>query len=284
MRKICFIAGLILLGACNKYDIPGLFVASSPSSDKRFEASVAYHDAQGYPSVVIPTEDYTFYAATDIHVYHSTRNLDKFIAALSADTGSAPFWINLGDIVDGKDQMKVFDEHVKAAPQRMFGTPGNHDLYFGQWKQWQELYHTSSYWFEALLPSGAKDLYLCLDSAGSTLGHRQRAWAEEVLTAARGEYRHIIVFTHTHFFRKDWSQETTSNWSQEETMALTGLFSRCGVSLVLTGHDHFQERTTYMGVQYAVLQSLKDGTPDPGYTRCEVGDQITLTLVPVDIP
>ena len=67
-------------------------------------------------------------------------------------------------------------------------------------------------------------------------------------------------------------------------MALTGLFSRCGVSLVLTGHDHFQERTTYMGVQYAVLQSLKDGTPDPGYTRCEVGDQITLTLVPIDIP
>jgi 2',3'-cyclic-nucleotide 2'-phosphodiesterase (5'-nucleotidase family) len=282
MRRLYYLAGLILLAACNKYDIPGLFVASSPTSDKRFEASMAYNATAGYPSVTIPTENYHFYSATDIHIYHSTENLDKFVAALAADTESAPFWINLGDIVDGKDQMKTFDDHAKVAPQQMFGTPGNHDLYFGQWKQWQELYHTSSYWFEAILPSGAKDLYLSLDSGGSTLGRKQKAWAEEILAGAQGKYRHIIVFTHTHFFRKDWSQETTSNWSQEETMALTGLFAQSGVSLVLTGHDHFQERTTYMGVQYAVLEALKDGTPDPGYTRCDVGDQVALTFVPLE--
>lgn len=282
MKRWHYLAGLILLAACNKYDIPGLLVASSPTSDKRFEASMAYNQVEGYPSVTVATEDYYFYSATDIHIYQSTDNLDKFVTALAADTQSAPFWLNLGDIVDGKDQMKTFDDHVKAAPQRMFGTPGNHDLYFGQWKQWRELYHTSSYWFEAILPSGAKDLYLSLDSGGSTLGRRQRAWAEEILADAKGKYRHIIVFTHTHFFRKDWSQETTSNWSQEETMALAGLFARSGVTLVLAGHDHFQERTTYMGVQYAVLQALKDGTPDPGYTRCDVGDQVALTFVPLE--
>ena len=208
-------------------------------------------------------------------------NLDKFAAILKADATAAPFWLSLGDIVDGQGNMPVFAEHASVTGKTLFNTMGNHDLYYNGWKDWQPLFHTSAYTVDAVLPSGARDLFIALDSGNASLGRSQRLWLEETLAAAQGKYRHITVFTHTHFFRKDSSQGTTSNYAMEETMDLTALFARYGVSQVLTGHDHTQERSLYKGVPYAVLGALKVGEPHPGYTVCSYGDSVSLEFVPL---
>ena len=281
MRRTLTILLLLALTACSRYDFTGFLWMSSPSVEDRFAASMEYNKANGPFTVAVPTENYRLYVVTDVHVWKSTANLDKFAAILKADATAAPFWLSLGDIVDGQGNMPVFAEHASGTGKTMFNTMGNHDLYYSGWKDWQPLFHTSAYTVDAVLPSGARDLFIALDSGNASLGRSQRAWLEETLAAAQGKYRHITVFTHTHFFRKDASQGTTSNYAMEETMDLTALFARYGVSQVLTGHDHTQERSLYKGVPYAVLGALKVGEPHPGYTVCTYGDSVSLEFVPL---
>ena len=113
-------------------------------------------------------------------------------------------------------------------------TPGNHDLYFNQWDEWRGYFGTSVYWFYTMLPdSTVLDRFICLDSAEGTIGTAQLQWLRELLTendsqpttlnAQYSSFRHTIVFTHTHFFRRDHSQEHTSNYAIEETYELTSL-------------------------------------------------------------
>lgn len=289
MKKPCLLLMMALcLNACN-IDWPGFVYTRSADVDERFAQSLEFNAKAGYASIAIPDDNYCVYVLTDSHVTEKeTRNIDRFVADLlagAAASNTAPFWINLGDNVNDKGQLDVFESHISplaAAGLRHFPTAGNHDIYFGEWDDWVSRFHTSTYWFEVLTPGRGKDLFISLDSAGGTLGRSQRAWVETILTESQGKYSHITVYTHTHFWKRDISQGTTSNFNLEETYDLADLFARTGVDIVLSGHDHSTETTVFKGVRYETLESLKMNDISPGYNIFTYGKTIGRNFIPVE--
>lgn len=273
------------LNACN-IDWLGFMYTRSADVDTRFAQSMEYNGQAGFASITVPDDNYRVYVLTDAHVTEKeTRNIDRFVTDLLADETTAPFWINLGDNVNDKGQAGVFESHIgplQAAGLRHFPTAGNHDVYFGEWDEWVSRFHTSTYWFEVLTPGRGKDLFISLESAAGTLGRSQRAWVERILTESQGKYSHITVYTHTHFWKRDGSQGTTSNFDLEETYDLAGLFARTGVDIVLSGHDHATETTVFKGVRYETLQSLKMNDISPGYNILTYGKTVVRNYVPVE--
>ncbi len=267
---------LLLLTSCGKYDFLGMLMSFDETPDERFAQSMEYNDMNGYDKITDVPDEYRVYAMTDVHIDNTTHNLDKFVAGYLDDTEAAPFALCLGDLTNGKDKFDVFLEHVQPvadAGRKIYYTAGNHDLYFNQWPDFVKRFHTSTYWFEVQTVSGFKDLYIALESGSGTLGVDQREWLEDVLKAKKNEgYRHIIVFTHTHFFKKDGSQGHTSNFNMEETYDLADLFDRYDVSMVLQGHSHHRDMTVFKDVVYLRLDALKDAAAQAFYTILTVGE------------
>ena len=264
------------LVSCDSLDLPGMFWSQSDTVDDRFAQSMAYNDQNGYATVHSDTDEYSVYVFTDFHTDGDTRNLDALVKTY--ESAPAPLSLYLGDVVNNRDA--DWDLFIKATSPLseqgdLFVTPGNHDLYFGLWPEYLSYFHTASYWFEVLTP-GAKDLFICLDSGSGTLGKSQRYWLEVLLASKASQYRHVIVFTHTHFFKIDASQGHTSNYAMEETYDLAHLFTEYGVSLVLTGHDHTMEDTTFGAVRYIIVPSLENSNPNAGYAVCSVGTSISV--------
>lgn len=271
-------AGLLMMASCDSLDLPGMFWSKSDTVDNRFAQSMAYNDKNGYAAVSIDSDDYDVYVFTDFHTDGDTRNLDAFVKAY--ESAPAPLSLYLGDVVNNKDaDWDLFLRATRPLSERgnLFVTPGNHDLYFGLWPEYLSHFNTASYWFEVICP-GAKDLYICIDSASGTLGCDQRRWLETVLETKASSYRHVTVFTHTHFFKIDASQGHTSNYDINETYDLLHLFSVYGVDMVLTGHDHTSEHTAFGGVDYYVVPALENTKPEPGYALCRVGEHISVTF------
>lgn len=283
MKRQLIFTALVCLGlvSCNEYDFPGMIVGSSPASNERFATSKAYNDANGFKALFQFDSDYTFYAATDAHVSSTTKGLSRFVSDYVADQGAASFALYLGDAMDEKDNYNLFLDAVKpisASGRTLFCTPGNHDLYFGQWTDYIKAMKTASYCFYVGSSAAAMDLFICLDSASGTLGTDQRAWLETTLASAKDNYRHIIVFTHTHFFKRDNSQGHTSNFNLEEGYDLANLFSKYGVDLVISGHDHFFEDTWFKNVHFITLAAIADKEEEHYYYTFKVtSNSISLT-------
>lgn len=275
-------AGCSLL---NNHDVIGFVDTRSGSPDQRFNQSMAldWNCGHSVPSTVPVSDDtYSVFILTDTHLDGSHANLDKFIAAYqqailpppgSAGTRVAPVILHLGDLIDAHEERNFRDAKQWLSPvwDRLFITPGNHDIYYGQWQKFLDCCGCGSYYLDVVCPSGARDMFLSLDSSAGTLGLRQKAWLKETLAAAvQRNCRHIIVFTHTHFFHTDHSQFPTSNFLLEETYELSRLFSEYGVGTVISGHDHSFEYNRFNGIDYHVVGALKDGTQNPGYAVLSV--------------
>lgn len=287
MNRIWLFVLMFFLTSCSKnIDYLGLFYTINESPDERFAQSMSYNDEHGYDKITGVPDDYEVYVMSDIHVDFSTDNLDRFVSDYLADSVAAPFALCLGDLINATDHWDYFDEHVKPvsdAGRKIYYTVGNHDLYFDQWPEFRSRYHTSTYWFEVQTVGNFKDLYISIDSGNGTLGVDQRDWLEDVLREKKNQgYRHTIVYTHTHFFKKDTSQGHTSNFNLEETYDLLDLFDRYDVSLVLQGHSHSRDLTTFKDVVYLRVDSLEDHYPDAYYTILNVGNHINFEFIKVN--
>lgn len=278
-----------VLASCahGNLDMAGMFSGSSPRSDSRFETSNAYNEHHGFP-VVMVDDTYRVYVCTDTHVDTSIYNLGVWMRAYKSDS-QCPFAIHLGDLVNADGHYPLFDSAMHIVPEgyvsgkdTLFVTVGNHDIYYGQWTQFVEYFRTASYLFETKSKTTGQllDLYICLDSSDGTIGRKQMAWLKDVLTKAQDKkYRHIIVYTHTHVFKQDASQGHTSNYSIEETYELLGLMSQYGVELVMMGHDHSREVTSYGGCTYIIVDSMQDIQRDPYYMVLSIGEKIRYDFV-----
>ena len=278
---------LVLMTSCNKnYDYLGMFTSVSESSDERFAQSMQYNQAHGYDVVDGVPDDYELYVMSDIHVDNSTNHLDRFVADYLADTTAADFALCLGDLINATGHFDYFKEHVKPVTdtgRKIYYTVGNHDLYFDQWKDFYSRFGSSTYWFEVHTVGGFKDLYVAIDSGNGTLGVDQREWLGNILEEKQNQgFRHVIVFTHTHFFKKDMSQGHTSNFNMEETYDLADLFARRGVDLVLQGHSHHRDLTVFKGVTYLRVDALEDHYADAYYTILNIGEYINYNFVKVN--
>lgn len=249
----------------------GMFRNASPDSDTRFSNSMEYNKAHNCMSQTINLtyDEYKVYVGTDSHIDTSTHNLDRFLNDyVSAE--KAPMALHLGDLINAQNNYPRFDSACVAAlgnhPDKpLFKTAGNHDLYWKQWDEFRKYYGTSTYLIFVSTPSGT-DFYICLDSSSGTLGTKQMKWLKQVLEEHKDKnYRHRIVFTHTHIFKQDNSQGHTSNYPLEETYELLGLMSQYNIELVLMGHDHSREITRYGNVKYIIVDSMQDPQENPYY-------------------
>lgn len=286
-RIIPLIICCVMAAACTEnLDMRGMFTSISDSSDDRFDQSMEYNTAAGYSELAVDSDDYHFFAMSDAHIDETTSNLDTFIEEWHSDASAAPFILFCGDQVNATGHYPKFREHVSSVMDSpgdtLFCALGNHDIYFDQWKVFREYWKTSTYWFSVKTPGGLRDLYICLDSANGTLGRRQREWLDELLVSMSSEgFRHIIVFTHTHFFKRDESQGHTSNYNLEETYDLLSLFSRYGVDAVIQGHSHHRDATVFKGVLYLRLDAIEDHYSNAFYTVMHIGDDIRYEYRPV---
>ena len=277
-RIIIILSAALVASSCTSLDIPGMLFGSSPDADVRYAESNAWNEANGFKTVIVSEDEYELYVSADCHISSTMAGMTRFVEDYLA-AGVAPFALFLGDAMDAKDTYHYFLETVAPIEQAgctLFCTPGNHDLYFGQWREFFNAYGTSSYLFEVNTPTEGKDLYISLDSADGTLGTDQRGWLGSTLSEAKGKYRRIIVFTHTHFFKNDNTQGHTSNFNLEESHDLEKLFSDSGVSLVITGHDHNFEDIRFKGVRYLTLAAICDDADRAYYYTLKVGSDETI--------
>lgn len=277
---------VVALTSCSKRDLLGIFATFDESPNERFAQSMTYNNQHGYDVITGMPNTYLVYAMSDVHVDGSTHNLDEYVADYLADTTAAPFMLCLGDLINGKNGFGKFCEHVKPvtdAGRKVYYTAGNHDLYFGQWDEFYTRFGASTYWFEVQTVGGFKDLFIALESGSGTLGVDQRDWLENLLESKHNQgYRNIIVFTHTHFFRTNNVNGTTSSFSMEETYDLADLFDRYNVNVVLQGHSHHKDCRIFKDVGYLRLGALKDSALDAYYTILNVGNYINYEFVKVN--
>lgn len=277
----------LALTACGEsnLDVVGMVYTRSDGVETRFAQSMDYNRQHCFDTIQVPTDDYRLYVMSDIHVDFSTFNLDTFVMDYQADPKAAPFCLLLGDIINGTGHYDYCMQHVsqiwKGTGDTCFCTLGNHDMYFDQWKDYRAYWKTSTYWFMVKTPTH-KDLFICLDSGDGTMGIGQRKWFVELMQTKQKEgYRHIIAYTHTHFFKVDASQGHTSNFALEETYEWCDLFAQYGVDMVLQGHSHSRNLTTFRDVIYLRVDALEDHYYNAGYTILNVSDGIDWRFMPV---
>lgn len=286
MKKKSLFLSLILLAACSEnLDMQGMFMPITTGSDERFEQSMAWNAQHGVDTIQVSEDNYKVYVMTDVHVDFTTMNLDAFASTYLADTEAAPFCLLLGDLINAKGHYELFMDHIRpildSDRDTIFSTVGNHDLYYDQWPIYRDYWHTSTYYFVVKTPH-YQDLYISFDSGNGTFGKKQLAWLRDLAkTLDRSAYRHVITYTHTHFFKQDGSQGHTSNFAMEETYEIAGYLQQMQADIMLQGHSHFRNLNVFKDVTYLRLDAMEDHYKNAFYTTLEVGPRIDWTFHPV---
>lgn len=283
---VCLLT-MVLCASCKKgnLDMLGMFYTLAETADERFRQSREYSDAHGVDTISVAAEDYRIYVMTDIHTDYTTNNLDTFCRAFVEDPKAASFCFCLGDQINAVDHYPLFFAYIdslRAQGREVYSTCGNHDIYYNQWKIYRDYWKTSTYILFVRTPSGALDFYIFLDSSSGTLGAEQLQWLRDMLAEHDGrQYRHRIVCTHTHFWKKDQSQGHTSNFAMEETYELADIFAENGIEYVLQGHSHHRNLTIFRGVNYLRLDAMEDHYYNAAYTVFDIGRDIDYRFIPV---
>ncbi len=275
---------LCLLSSCDRLDMSGMFWGSSARNDARFAESMAYNAEHGYQTVSTTNDGYKVYFASDFHVNDSTQHTQHWVRAVQNDVACAVA-IMLGDMVNGREKYPYFMaavEPLREASFPLFATAGNHDIYFGEWPEYVKHWGTSTYYFTVQTPHH-KDLYICLDSSDGTIGTDQLNWLRTTMREliAGVNFRHIVVFTHTHMFKPDGAQGHTSNYPMEETYELVDLFSQMGVDWYVSGHRHSRDIREFKGVTYYTIEAIQESyaEKDAHYMVATVGESLQAEFV-----
>ena len=285
MKKFFYITLAVLFTACASedatLDMKGMFSPNGEPIPVRFAQSMAYNDSVGEIHLSMPSPDYTIYMCSDSHITRKKhKNLDYFIAQYNA--AAAPkLALHLGDLIDAQKNFPCADSILNLANDKLFITPGNHDIYFKQWEIYRSFFHSSVYWFDTNCGDTKLELFICLDSAEGTLGIDQMNWLRSLLAEKSKEgYRRIIVFTHTHLWKLDGSQGHTSNMAMEDTYELTSLLAQYGVSYYWSGHQHARQTVLFKGVNYMVLDATNDTETGLSYMTVDMGANVNFHYHP----
>lgn len=282
--SILIIGAALLTASCNRLDVTGMFFSSGTHTEDRVAEWLAWDDEHGQTLISDVPDEYSFYVCSDIHLNNETSRVEKFLDAEFRD-GDAIFSVINGDIGNesGERPYRLLDSITRAfrpygstsAKDTCFVVIGNHDIYFDCQQYFTQYFHTSTYTATVQTVSGAKDLFIFLDSGNGTIGKRQMAWLKELLTH-RSEYRHVVVSTHTCLFRTSYNYSTTpaANLPEDEYYELTSLMDKNDVSLFLMGHFHHQEARLIGNVPYVMTDNLNDESATPTYLKVTLGKDV----------
>jgi 3',5'-cyclic AMP phosphodiesterase CpdA len=258
---------ILTLSSCEKFELRG-FLFSYENVDERFTQSIAWNNSNPYKVITIDTNYYTIYVMADSHI-GSINNFNYFIA--HAINNKAIASVMAGDLTTGHaTDYKTFNDALPGwAVLPTFPIAGNHDIYFEGWTQFHSLFGSSTYLFYVKTPNGT-DIYICLDTAGGTLGDLQYKWLRDVLSTERLDCRRCVIFTHNNILQFRKIATTTPNL--EELYSLKELFIKHQVDAVITGHDHKKDQIEFGKTKYISLDALLDGHKEAGFLVLSVTD------------
>ena len=268
-KHLILLSATLALASCNRLDVTGMFFSSGTHTEDRVAQWLEWNDQ--HPATVIngAPDQYNIYVCSDIHLEGNTDRISQFLQHEYADP-SGLFSIVNGDLANesGPRPFRQLDSLLRlpSASDTCFVTIGNHDIYFDCQQYFQQYFHTSTYTVTVQTISGAKDLFVFLDSGNATHGQRQLQWLRQLLQQ-RDQYRHVVVSTHTCLFRTSYNYSTTpaANLPEEEYYQLLDLMSDHNVSLFLMGHFHHKEQHTLGGVPYVMTDNLNEQEDQPSY-------------------
>jgi len=265
--KVTLLILIVAFSSCEKFEIRGFFAAYE-NVNERFAQSMDWN-SNGYSEINIPQRSYTIHAMGDSHV-GGTENLDRFLQDARDENVTAV--VMVGDITTGnKDDYTEFSKHLPPMDSLQYFTiVGNHDLYFDGWKHFSSMFGTSSYFFVVNTP-GEKDLFICLDTGGGTLGDKQYDWFKNLLETDRESFRYCVVFTHDNLLRL--RPTTSTNPMVEEIEALLDLFTRYHVNMVVNGHDHKHNTDILGNTTHIIMDALQDVNDKATYLKLIINEE-----------
>ncbi len=268
--KFCFvgIVFLIAFSAC-KYDLDVSGVLHIDDNvNERFSQSILWNDDNSPRIVETLDNNYTILFGGDSHI-GGTENVQQLVE-IAIDSFALALVI-AGDVCTGKeDDYEVAESFLEnTGIVQTCLVAGNHDLYFGGWESFYELFGSSTYKME-IISSGATDLYIFLDTGSGTLGNLQLDWLKDLLETERENYRYVIATTHLNFFRNRMTGST--NPLNEELLVLLDLFEKHKVNLLISGHDHDRYIEEFGHTTYITLDAMKDGVEQASYMKLRVGE------------
>ena len=278
-KHLILLTATLALASCNRLDVTGMFFSSGTHTEDRVAQWLEWNDQ--HPATVIngAPDQYNIYVCSDIHLEGNTDCISQFLQHEYADP-SGLFSIVNGDLANesGPRPFRQLDSLLRlpSATDTCFVTIGNHDIYFDCQQYFQQYFHTSTYTVTVQTVSGAKDLFVFLDSGNATHGQRQLQWLRQLLQQ-RDQYRHVVVSTHTCLFRTSYNYSTTpaANLPEEEYYQLLDLMSDHNVSLFLMGHFHHKEEHTLGGVPYVMTDNLNEQKDQPSYLVVTCADKVS---------
>jgi len=222
----------------------------------------------------IPTaRRFEFVFITDMHLENGRYGIPKTKASLEEINARRPafLWAQ-GDMCLQGHMGTVYQECLAGLKVPVRNGPGNHEMmtqHVDPRDDYQRLFGPTYYSFDwsnlhcivldgnKVIPSIDSKSYKAVH--GSVEGSELR-WLEADL-AAQPKGRPIVVGIHipivsTYPERRRESPKDAPYWEVTNAEALTDLFARYGVRLVLQGHMHENERITVKGVEYVESVSL----------------------------
>lgn len=256
---------LFVIFGCN-VDGTGLVYSSRVNARFSEKNSLANFAQPPVPS----TTDYNFLIIADTHYYDTQPNYFKEIEA-NRVTWDISFVIVLGDIsqcgYESSFQLAKSDFENTSIP--VYPIVGNHDMFNNGFDKYKKIFGRSVYSFTI-----GETIFIFLDSANGTLGSLQKSWLNNQLHDTTAD--NILLFSHYSPIDRAW--QSTCEWSfPEEKYELFDLFDNYNVDYYFCGHLHHDDSSIIRGVNYTVLESIKE-QEEPAFMVVHIdNDTITLT-------
>ncbi|MDP2790331.1 MAG: metallophosphoesterase [Rectinemataceae bacterium] len=152
---------------------------------------------------------------------------------------------------------------------------GNHDALLGGQYLFRKAFFPSSFssnsgspYYYSIDAKAATIVVINLPWGTESFGRRQKAWLEDVLKTA-DRTKPLIALSHSYFYASGYDDpDLDKPWYDhyQNIPALSPLFEKYGVDLVVSGHNHYQEYLEHNGVRYAIIGAMGGKSdPEPAY-------------------
>ncbi len=259
----------------------GLIAVSLVSSTIRYYALETFR-AGSSRSLIAPAgqmlqpgeHKFTFSAVSDT----GARNAPIERILRQIRHSKSKFVLYLGDLVRYRNEshFRWITSELSEKLKRLhfYAVPGNHEITRRDGKVDYSLYNAifgpAYYWF-----SYGNTLFIGLDSSKSKIDGKQFEWLSDTLKHIRPLYKHCIVFTHVPPINPGRpGYKVLDDYSRNR---LAELLPQGNVNLLLAGHVHNFQESTFAGIPFYTLpssgQKVRSDIPEFGYVDVKINDK-----------
>lgn len=244
---MALITALSFLSASCEVDLLGFF--ASNDLDTRLKDKDTFHFVTQRDGFSFGGS-YSFIVVSDTHITGKNANgLENLSSKFMPDD---KFVVITGDITQSgtREELERFleiAESWRALGIAVFPVIGNHDVYFGNWKEWRDRIGSTRYRVDS-----DNTTLIILDSANEFLGRAQLDWFESTLRTSR---EHCFVFTHANPFAAVSAGDLQGFSSQHERARFAAAL-KGKAAFVLSGHIHKRIVTRIGNTDYITLEDF----------------------------